>query len=264
MIQARLRDSEKQIRENYLVEYSFANSHCYLATLSLTYINTYSESQVVADIEYEFPIWYQRYPIPLMVSAFDPSGSLIHLKSKGDWTHYCGHPDTDNKCVSGWRHFPDSVISDFVKSEEYRESVYAAIPYETSEEVKKRVYKEYLQRAIAVRWLRYLYLFVVVIIPLAWLIGGLFCSIIAIFSTIWAFCSSGFRAMKAFGFIKESAIAQTKRDESSKKEHYFYHCSRNPEGFERLRNENWDREQRESIKKEYSEIADKQKDSLTL
>ena len=59
-----------------------------------------------------------------------------------------------------------------------------------------------------------------------------------------------YKVAKHFGWIKPSKRRLEKDEESQKKEHYFYHCERNPAGFNRLKIENFQRDAIERTRKE--------------
>lgn len=247
----KFRDSEEYARECYIVHYHFASSS-YLATLELTYINEVPEKQIIDDVEREFLTFIEKYPLPLMASAFDAKGDLINLESKGEWPHLCGHLNDSEKIVYGWKYFSEASIPSFQKEEDYRDKVYENIPFKTSEELKRKAIKEQKIQVLAIR---IFVLLLTIIIPLAWLIGGLLYSAIAFLSTLWAFSVLIFKTLKFWGIIKENKATQEKREKERRMAHHDYHCCLNPEGFERLRNENWEKEQRQKIKDEYQELA---------
>ena len=175
------------------------------------------------------------------------------LESKGEWPHLCGHLNDSEKIIYDWRHFPEASIPDFQKEEDYRDKVYENVPFKTSEELKRKAIKE---RKLQVFVIRAFVLLLTIIIPLAWLIGGLLYSAIAFLSTLWAFSVLMYKALKFWGIIKESKSSQEKNEKGRRMVHHDYHCCQNPEGFERLRNENWERERRQKIKDEHQKLVD--------
>jgi hypothetical protein len=66
--------------------------------------------------------------------------------------------------------------------------------------------------------------------------------------------AGAYKVAKAAGWIKESKTQKEKADKQSKKDHYYYHCERNQEGFERLKSENFRREMEERTRKQAEEL----------
>lgn len=248
----RIRDSEERTRNHYIIRYHFASSS-YLATLGLTYIEKPPEEEIINDIEHEFLFFIKKYPVPLIASAFDARGDLIYLTTKGEWPFLCGHLDNTGKIIYDWKHFPESSIPDFQKTEAYRDKIYENIPYKTSEELNYKVIREQI---IKVFFVRMCILLLTIIIPLAWIIGGLLYTTIAFISTLWAFSILLFKTLRFWGIIKESRFEIEKREKERRMAHHDYHCCLNPKAFERLRNENWERERQQKILAEYRNLAD--------
>lgn len=249
----KIRKEQKEKREDYYVTYHFANSYSFLANLSITYIIACPEDRVISDIEKEFRIWFERYPVPLMASAFDFEENLIDLPSRDDWSHYSGYQTLEGKLVCGWYHMKNSDIPDFCKTEQYQEKIYQNVSYIDSEELALKVNKKFRIRAIVVR------LFVcmiTIIIPLAWLIGGIFYQTIAFLSTAFAFIILLYKTLRLAGIIPKTNYEKQKAEKERKKNHYFYHCELNPDGFESLKTENFKKETRQYIKNEYDKIKD--------
>ena len=61
-------------------------------------------------------------------------------------------------------------------------------------------------------------------------------------------------AANARGWLKPSQRDKQKAEKDLKMNHYFYHCERNPDAFNRLKIENWERETIERTRDEAETI----------
>jgi hypothetical protein len=68
------------------------------------------------------------------------------------------------------------------------------------------------------------------------------------------FGKSSIKWLKLAGYLKPSAIEKKRAEEQLKKDHYHYHCEKNPEGFMKLKIENFDREAKERTNAEMKEL----------
>ena len=71
---------------------------------------------------------------------------------------------------------------------------------------------------------------------------------------IYALWKAFVQLMKLLGKWPESASEKLEADKKQRMEHYFWHCERNPEGFQRLKTENFAREERERTSREAAEL----------
>jgi hypothetical protein len=90
-----------------------------------------------------------------------------------------------------------------------------------------------------------------VVVPLAWLL----IEFNAPKWLSWAVLFYGLsqlyiKALKLLGYWPQSAADAAKAAEETAMRHHHYHCKRNPEGFMRLKAENFDREAREKTRQE--------------
>ena len=68
-------------REWYLVEYAPPVHGTPFATLSLTVLERPEANRVALAMETELETWLRRYPVPIMVSAFNDTGDLFSVSS---------------------------------------------------------------------------------------------------------------------------------------------------------------------------------------
>jgi len=234
----RLRKAIKENRDRYIVEYSFADALTPFAVLQLEYPSEYNEKDVIKDIEIEFRFWIEKFPVPIFASAFNSNSELIHFAAQED-CHLCGYKSDDGKPVYKWGSIE---IPKYMQTESYFEKIYVDIPYETSEEIAARVKKEEQPMRTFIGLYNVVWIVIVIIIPLSWAIAGMFYNIVSLISTLGLFLVGAYKTLKHFNIIKKTQREKNANDIKMRKEHYFYHCEKNPEGFNRLRNENWGNE----------------------
>ena len=141
-------------------------------------------------------------------------------------------------------------------SDEYRDKSYASVPYEDFSARQARMKEEGRYEKIGAKILWWFYIFVVLIIPFAWFIGGLFFDTIAAFTIVWVLCSFIYRIAKEFDWIKESDVEKKKSEKQRTMEHYYYHCERNPCGFEKLKIENFEQDAKDKNIAEYQRLRE--------
>ena len=121
---------------SYFVEYTPASPGNYLAMLVLVYVGETPDSgTITAHIEKEFDAWIRKFPVPLMASAVDSSGSNIHLRGEEDARFLTGYRDGD-RIVSKWGLYKDSEIPEHLKKLEHRIKVYENLEAVTKQEVQ--------------------------------------------------------------------------------------------------------------------------------
>lgn len=226
------------IRNRYTVDYNFADALTPFSAVQLEYPTECEESDIIKDIEAEFKIWIEKFPIPIFAAAFNSNGELIDFTSQENSCLY-GYKTRDGELIYSYGNieFPKDM-----QTESYFEEIYADIPYETSEEIAARVKREGRPMRIFIRLFNVAWVAVVFVIPLSWAIAGMFYNTIAFISTLGVFLMGAYKTLKYFNIIKKTKHEKNKDDIKIRKEHYFYHCEKNPEGFNRLRNENWENE----------------------
>ncbi|WP_102785445.1 hypothetical protein [Thalassospira sp. GB04J01] len=136
--------------------------------------------------------------------------------------------------------------------------VFSDIPYRTRGEVREQVDKEWRRRGIFYRLIKTHWFFKASVVPIGYIIfeflGPEWVSILALIYAIWRSITDGYRVWRP----KPKTNKQVEKDEiERKKEHYFYHCELNPEGFNKLRNENFGRSIKEDNQARIAKIKEK-------
>lgn len=105
--------SLKEDRGKYFVEYRPPAPEMPFATLSVCCIEPMEVSEVADAMETELENWVRRYPVPVMVTGFDPTGSVVRTKSVRPTDHLIGWLNADSETVAKhWRLLTNKELPD--------------------------------------------------------------------------------------------------------------------------------------------------------
>lgn len=240
----------KERRDAYYVEYVPARSGDYFANLILVFLQ-FPESKKIAKImESECDLWIQRYAVPLMVTAFDNTDSMIPLDSVRPCDHLIGLVEK-HRAVFFWKIIGNEEFPSGPLHEADLLSVYHDIPSTTSQERRQKAN----DHARSIRFgLIVIAVWVVVVPAFVWLIG--FASFyLGVIIVVYSVGKAILHALKLFGYLQSSKRERQKAEEELRMRHHHYHCERNPKAFMQLKLENFENEARERIRKEADNIA---------
>lgn len=251
-------DSIKERRGSYFVEYGPPVANSKFATLNLIFLEPLSWENVSQYLDKEIRFWIGRYPVPLMVWAYDDS------------EHNLRPTDSNSSCLCAWvspengeieQSWDIEDLTNFLDQSPARpdwRTIYPDIPFKTDLEVKT----ESRQRASAqARQVKLLKLFLILwlsAIPTGYalfeFLGPGWLGLIGLAIVIWNALKL---ALQIWGRMKLSPKEVAEAEKKRKMEHYFYHCELNPEGFLRLKGHNLEIDARERIRKVADELAAK-------
>lgn len=217
-------------------------------------VNGPEETALKKIMEEELGTWIKRYPVHLMVSAFDADDNLLVSADFYERVLF-GWIDDENKITTSWR---GADFSAAVKKNPVNKpwpDIYTDVPYKTAEEIKAEnaaARKDMIKGNKALKIVLSLWL---VAIPAGWAIyqtfGPKWIGWIAISYVLWkAFSVAG----RIWGIKKLSENQLKQVEKEREKEHHHHHCKLNPEGFIRLRNENFLQDVRNINKEEFDKI----------
>jgi hypothetical protein len=251
------RDRIKEARDNYFVEYLPADICIPLATLHLTFLNDSLDKREVAKLmEDEWAIWIKRYPVPLMVFAFAKTGSMIHLEELNGGSSFMGFLDPKTqKPVCRWGIVNDEELPETQLSEAYLDKVYYGIPFRTQAEVDENVSRRYRHQRLGIQIFKWVFLLIVVV-PVLVEILSLGVPVLGYVISGVSILGGVYKVAKLAGWVKPTQSERIRAEKRRKMDHYYWHCERNPEGFARLRRENFNREASEETRKEFEALKD--------
>lgn len=234
------RDELKEHRGNYYVIYKPADDRLSFANVQLVFPEVNVEVTAVrCAMEQELNKWLNRYPVPLMVSAFDVKDDLISVSSENRESHLMGYVDqSTGRITRRWGLFENTEMPADQLDVKYLACVYKDVPFRLQEEVQQKVRHETRLRGRVLRLIIFLTVAVPVLIEMValavtWL--GHHLAGISITAGLY-------KLGKAMGWLEPAEREKEKAERELKMRHYFYHCERNPEAFNRLKAETFERE----------------------
>lgn len=252
-------DPIKEHRGTYFVEYQPPGVHGSCALLNLVFPGVIpTEAELIELLESELRQWLSRFPVPVMASAYDDTESLIQPEGKPSaflvgWTE----PKSCAVICSWTLNDLDRHLKAHPLPSDSR-IIYPNVPFRTPADlrterdryVRERRTQKRVLTVVAIGWL--------VIIPLVWatyqLLGPEWVSWLVYGYALW----QGFRALgQLTGYWRTSPLESAKQEKEQKMAHYYYHCELNPDGFLRLKADNFERQARERLQKEAAEVATK-------
>lgn len=242
-------EDAKEDRGAYYVIYSPINlKNCNLASLYLVYTSPAKDEKIAFEMEKELEIWASKYPLPLKVTALDEKGdqiSLDHLKPSDELIGYFDN----NKLIKSWRKLSEETFGRV--TDEQLKQIYKGLPFQTRKEKEEEAENKLKEKRNIKKFLDFTlltWLFVLILISyLGW--QNYWVGALAFFYALYKIIRRGFRL---FGHKTKKELEN--QEIERKKNHYYYHCERNPEGFAKLRAENFDLREKERIQEEKSKI----------
>jgi len=241
-------DPQREPRGWYFVEYSPPIAGNPFALVCLTILSDSDASdhaRITGAMEQELKHWLERYPVPVMVSAFDAAGDLISLEPSA---HLMGRPLESGGIEKAWGSLSGKPLPVLAPAE-LRE-IYHDIPFRTAEEIRSKAQQDLKRTKVGIRLSLALLIFWLVVIPVAIGLFGVENPTIATLVLLYSLWKAFVQLMKLLGKWPATRREQEESERKRRMEHYFWHCERNPEGFQRLMVENLDREVRERTARE--------------
>jgi len=195
--------------------------------------------------------------VPVMVSAFDDKESLIYLDSIKPTSHLLAfRREKLDPPVFSWREIKDAELPDDALDTNKLIKIYHDIDFRTWTSKDRNLVEKKQRQMVLTAWL---ILFVwLVVIPVTVIILGETSVWMARMVLIYSFWKVFVQVMKLTGKWKKSKREEEKEREEAEKDHHHYHCKKNPEGFMRLKLENFEKETQEGIRKEDQALREKQ------
>ena len=205
-------------------------------------------------MESELNTWLRRYPVPLMVSAFDPAGDLYQIQGTRPCNHLMGYVDAETgEMRAFWRLLRNEEAPGNALDKEELVQVYADIPFtrttaaEQEQEFRKFARSVRTGKRLVITWL----IIWLAVIPagvaiLEWA-GPRWLGVLVLAYSLYKALR---QALKLIGIWKPSRHERSAQEKKRRMEEYYDECERNPEGFARLKFENLEREAREQMQNE--------------
>jgi hypothetical protein len=233
----------KEDRGSYFVEYKPPVSRNAFATLTLTYSKKCDRNSVGRSMATEVDHWLKRYPVPIMTSAWDTAENRITPLDDGDGFLFGWIDPVTATITHSWttNELP-SFFNELNSVPDWR-NVYEDVPFRTDSEVKASANQNWARLRKQNLTLKIILGFWLSAIPAVWAIVQYLGPQWLAFAVLLYSLSQAFRtARKLFWRVEPTDSDKVKAERKLKMDHYFYHCEQNPNGFVRLKAENFGRE----------------------
>lgn len=220
------------------------------AILDLMILGAASNECIAEAMEFETCEWTKRYPIPIMVSAFDKKGDLVNLENVRQCSHLMAFIENE-KLSLYWELLKDEVIPDVALKKSHLLATYKNINYTTSGELQRTAARNLVGKKIG--W--FIVFLWAVIIPVAVTTIEFFSpEWVAVIVFFYSLYQAYVKAMKLLGKTPKTPQELAKEEEERTMRHHHYHCEQNPEAFQKLKFENFEQDSIDRIKKESVEV----------
>lgn len=251
----------KEGRGDYFVEYHPPVSKTPFATLSIIYPKGHTTERIKRDFQIEAMHWLGRYNVPIMASAWDAKEDLIYANGTYEEAHFYAwyQPGTKNVVSTCKKEELPALFNDTENRPDWR-TIYTDQTARTDAQVKADALKSLGQtRKGILIWKAVLTLWLAVI-PASWAIiqylGPEWLAAAVLLYSLWQAVHAW---RKIMGYAKPSRSDKEKSEKELRMQHYFYHCERNPEGFARLKIENFNRDASERVRQEADALTKTEK-----
>jgi hypothetical protein len=240
----------KEIKEDrgwYFVEYTPPLDNHPLAFVNLVIPDQVDQSKIIEAMESEAYSWLSRYPIPVEVSAFDGAEHEIQLKpSKGSNTLIAYIPTGSARPILQWEKARWSDLPQNALDRNYLRRIYRDAAFTTSTEIERET-KKWRRTVFTINSVFFIW---AVVVPLTVIILGETSAWISRMVLLYSLWKVLVEILKRTGKWKKSARQLERDKEEREAAHHHYHCKKNPQGFLRLKIENFDRDTRERVRNE--------------
>jgi len=210
------------------------------ALASVTILGQLSPEECKSIAENEYDYWINRYPIPLQVNIRYQLPDVTTVSKLTGSPYICGVSSS----IYRWGSFVENEVSEYMPSDNEIHKIYEGLNNVTSEENNSKLKNEFIVNKIV-------YVMIIgwaVVIPAIIAFAGWanpYVSALALLYS-WYKCYGKWRELTK----RKSQDELDKDEENLRREHHHYHCSLNPEAFNKLRHENFKKSGEAKLKNE--------------
>jgi hypothetical protein len=232
--------SIKEDRGWYYVKYSPPIKNYRFSMLQLSIVDARDIGTIAAAMESEAGDWLRRYPVPLMATAFSADGGVLSLSGVRPIDHLMAWLEPGNPSpVLRWKLIDNDGLPGIALNREALRNIFTDVPYKTGGEIQAEVAK-WAASQRAGWWLVFVW---AVVVPLGVAVLEWWSDLLGLVVLGFAFVKAAIEALRLTGRLPKSARQRKRETEDLRMRHHHHHCERNPEAFERLKAENFRREE---------------------
>lgn len=239
-------DPIKVGRGSYIVEYNPARTDQTIAILALVFTSSMDDEEIAQLLEKEFAEWARKYPTYLFASAWDEKEDQIELDHVRPAKQITGYYDAQtHELLMLWGLLPENEATERLKRREHLVNIYAGLPYKTAEQCAANAEKHLqqmrkLKRALGV-W-EFTRLFIWPLLKKIPLISG--------YLMVRNYGKAISKWQRFTGERKLTPGELVQEEKELRARHILYHVEKNPEAFELLKAQNFERDAKERVSKE--------------
>jgi len=231
--------SVKEDRDWYFVEYCPPIDGYRFSTLSVVLIDSREIQDVASAMEAEALVWINRYPVPVMLTAFSPDESVFHLASARADNHLIAWKEPNESTpILHWRMVSDSELPDTALDREKLRGIFIDVPSRLGRDVHSAIARDVSARRLG-WWIVFVW---AVVVPIIVAVLESYSEWLGMVVLLYALIQAGGKAFRMLGWMSKSQRQIAKEKEELRMRHHHYHCKLNPQGFEKLVAENFRRQ----------------------
>lgn len=238
-------------KNGYLIEYNPVFTGDSFAILNITFYEYFKPEKAIEIIENEFKIWTTKYPTPLMVFSENESQNPIDYQKITNNNYLIGYPLKNNKFKMVWGEIDENEFAQFDLSKESLFALYSGLNYKTLADVKK----EQKDKANGLKIFRFSMVLWFCVIPGLIAIFGWANPIVSVIALLYSLYMASQKMLKILGKKNKSEKEKEKEKKDMLKRHHHYHCMLNPQGFERLKLENFEKQHKENLQQKIESLS---------
>ena len=248
-------DHIRETRGPFFVEYQPPVADNPFAALYIIFPHVVLGGRLHKIFDEEVQHWMRRYPVPLMVWALDDKEDTIRLPNSDRDYLFAWHDPESGQISKSLNH---NDFEDFLRTapaHPHWTTIYTDVPYRTDYEIKTAAQDSLIARKRQIALLRIVLTLWLAVIPAGYAVfeflGPVWLGLLGLAFVLWKALQTAFRIWNR---AKPSAKGRREAEKQRKMDHCFYHCERNPEGFMRLKLENFENDARERVRAEAKEV----------
>jgi hypothetical protein len=201
-------------------------------------------------METELKEWLIRYPAPLTVYAWDNAEHLYKFDELNKPSFLMGFVNEAGEMSLYWKTGTDKTIPDARFDQEYLDNLFSSLKYTTVAEYD--VDRKKRRRQIKLGYV------IIVALPFisffAYECFLYFNDLFALVAFIYFIIKTWIEAFRLLKILPKSKREREREKEDVLKNHYYYYCQLNPQGFEKLKLEALEKMAKDEVAKQAKEV----------
>lgn len=240
----------KQKGDGYFVTYTPPQPGMRFASFGITFMHDVDSETALKILEQQSEYWTKKYPVSVMGMVYNKEGDSIKFEGMRPSNHLTTLVKNGSH-ERYWDFVDDNAFPNLWAAPERLIELYDDVSYKTQSQINSEVNQKYK----GIRTIKLMILFWAVFVPLMVAILEFFSpDWIALIVLIYSFWKAYQKWLVMTGKKEKSEKELEKEKEDLAMRHHHYHCKINPDGFLKLKLENFKNDSTERTQKEYDSI----------